>query len=81
MVVLIRARLDRNSFIVALEDNGPGLPVDFDVRQSKQLGFRIIRRLLDQIGGTIEIESRSGRTEISLRLPMSGRTAPMVVTD
>lgn len=73
IVVTIRSHADTSSLTASVEDSGPGFPADFDVRQTKQLGFRIVRHLVDQLEGALEIERGNGRTEIRLRVPLSGR--------
>jgi signal transduction histidine kinase len=73
--------------IVYIVDNGPGIPPSlgeqiFDpffttkpVGQGTGLGLDIARRLVRRNDGDIEFESRPGRTEFRITLPMAGDTA------
>jgi signal transduction histidine kinase len=75
--------------IVHIVDNGPGIPPNlgeqiFDpffttkpVGQGTGLGLDIARRLVRRNDGDIEFESRPGRTEFRITLPVAGDgTAP-----
>ena len=64
-------------------DEGPGIPADIMSRvfdpffttkpmgQGTGLGLDIARRLVRQVGGDIEVESRPGRTEFRVSLPVA----------
>jgi two-component sensor histidine kinase len=51
-VKLMGALSDRRLFLT-VEDNGKGLPDDFDPEKSKGLGMRLTRSLAKQFGGTL----------------------------
>jgi signal transduction histidine kinase len=69
------------SVVVQVVDNGPGVPEEIRERifepffttkpqgQGTGIGLDIVRRLLRQHGGTIEVDSRPGRTEFKVVLP------------
>ena len=51
-------------------DDGSGLPVGFDLSASPSLGLSIVRTLVGELGGTVEItDGEQGGTVVSLRLP------------
>jgi PAS domain S-box-containing protein len=59
----VRIELERNTsdaveLIVA--DNGVGLPGDLDFRQTGSLGLQLVMTLVDQLAGTIELDSADG---------------------
>jgi two-component system, sensor histidine kinase PdtaS len=48
--------------MIALEisDNGKGLPADFDFTTSQSMGIRLIRGLIEQIGGELNFSDKDG---------------------
>jgi two-component system nitrogen regulation sensor histidine kinase GlnL len=67
--------------LVAVRDNGPGIPEDlrsnlFDPFVSTKasgsgLGLALVAKIVSDHGGLIEVDSRPGRTEFRLHLPVS----------
>ena len=80
--VTVTARHHGSSVVVQVVDDGPGIPPDvrsriFDpffttkpVGKGTGLGLDIVRRLLDQNDGQIDVESVPGRTEFRVTLPV-----------
>ena len=72
-------RMDLPLF-VAVRDNGPGIPEDirphlFDPFVSIKaagngLGLALVAKIIGDHGGLIEVDSRPGRTEFRLHLPV-----------
>jgi signal transduction histidine kinase len=85
--VEISVRRDRDSVVVQIVDNGPGIPDDVRERifdpffttkpfgQGTGLGLDITRRLVRRHDGIIDVNSRPGRTEFRVVLPLAGATA------
>jgi len=48
-----------HKIILTISDNGIGLPPDLDFRNTKSLGLQLIGALIDQLGGTIELNRGS----------------------
>ncbi len=43
-----------NDYKLIIEDNGPGLSDDFDVKKAKSLGLRLVNRLIKQLHGSLK---------------------------
>ncbi len=46
--------------VLSVQDNGVGLPDDFDIKNQSSLGMTLINTLVKQLGGTLEITSDNG---------------------
>ena len=80
--VTIRTRLDSHHLYVDFEDNGPGVPEDIQSRifepffttkgigEGTGMGLDIARRSLSRHDGTIELDSRPGRTVFTVCFPL-----------
>ena len=80
--VCVRVTADEHWVTVYVSDNGSGIPADilsriFDpffttkpVGQGTGLGLDISRRIVRRHDGTIDVESRPGRTEFRVALPV-----------
>lgn len=49
-----------NEIILIIEDNGIGLPDDFDIDYNTGLGMMVVKNLLSQINGSISLEDKKG---------------------
>jgi two-component sensor histidine kinase len=49
-----------NRISLTVSDDGVGLPEGLDWQRSDSLGLRIIRILVNQLGGTVELNARQG---------------------
>ena len=83
--IVLRTRRDDSRVVVEVEDNGPGIPAEVQPRvftlffttkplgkgsgQGLNISYGIVRR----DGGTIDFQSRPGRTVFTVRLPASVR--------
>ncbi|PID89508.1 MAG: hypothetical protein CSB01_01640 [Bacteroidia bacterium] len=52
------------NYQLIVEDNGIGLPEDFEEKKKKSLGMKLIYGLANEMGGTIDIKSDKGTTFI-----------------
>ena len=78
----ISTRLHEGHALVSIVDNGPGIPADIRERvfdpffttkkagEGTGLGLDIARRIVEDHGGTIALESEVGRTEFTVTLPV-----------
>jgi signal transduction histidine kinase len=81
--VELKAQREKDSVVVRVIDNGPGVPADirdriFDpffttkpIGEGTGLGLDIVRRLIQRHNGEIELDSRPGFTEFRVTLPIS----------
>jgi two-component system sensor histidine kinase TctE len=80
--VRIRAVQRNGSALLTIEDEGPGIPpeqaeqiferfyrLDGSIASGSGLGLAIARELAELMGGSVEVEARSGRTTFDLVLP------------
>jgi len=80
----IRVSREDDRAVLAVEDEGPGIPsahagdvferfyrLDGTVASGSGLGLAIARELAEAMRGTLELESRPGRTVFVLRLPLA----------
>lgn len=67
---IISIRLDSSAVDLSLviADDGPGLPPGFDVGALKSLGMKLIYLIMDQLNGTIQLDSIGGM-RFTLRIP------------
>jgi two-component sensor histidine kinase len=49
-----------SNFILTVSDNGIGFPKNLDFRNTESLGLQLVTILVEQIGGTIELNKNSG---------------------
>ncbi len=81
--VEVTAVRDKDMVVVRVVDNGAGIPPEIrdqifdpffttkDVGKGTGLGLDIVRRLVDRHNGDIEVQSRPGRTEFIVSLPVA----------
>jgi len=86
--VMVTARTEGHKVVVSVIDDGPGIPADvknriFDpffttkpIGKGTGLGLDIVRRLVHQNDGLIDVESVPGRTEFRVALPVVGDERP-----
>jgi two-component sensor histidine kinase len=55
---------------LAVTDDGPGLPADFDPAAQPGLGMKVIRALAMQLGGKLEVDRPAQGTRFSIRFPV-----------
>lgn len=84
--VVIRARRHPRDVLIEVEDDGPGLPGPdapvFDAFFSTKpngtgLGLAITHRIVTDHGGTLDVESRPGRTCFRFTIPVGGNSTDL----
>jgi two-component sensor histidine kinase len=60
-----------NEGLVTISDDGVGLPADFDLMTSSNLGLQIVRTLTEnELQGELKLESTDKGTQAKLRFPL-----------
>ncbi len=54
--------------VLIVEDNGVGMPEDFDLNNTSSMGLMLVRSMVKQLGGSMEIESDNS-TRFTITLP------------
>lgn len=65
--VLIKGTCHHRVITLTVKDNGIGLPQGFDINQAKTLGIQLIKTLIKQLGGFIEVQNDSPGVSVCLR--------------
>jgi len=85
--IVVKAAKEDGDVVVRVIDDGPGIPADIQTRifepffttkpigQGTGLGLDISRRAVAAHGGSIVLESRPGRTEFRISLPLEQKKA------
>lgn len=66
--IQITLQAEDNDYILIVQDDGVGLPPNFDRGTTKTLGVRLLTMLVMQIDGTVDMTS-SGGTKVVVRFP------------
>jgi signal transduction histidine kinase len=79
----VSVRAEDNQVVVAVADNGPGVPPEVRSRifeaffttkgvgEGTGLGLEVCRRVVEELDGSITLESVPGRTVFEVRLPLA----------
>lgn len=67
-IIRISGQLINNQMVIDIEDNGPGLPEDFDLSKSQSLGLKLSKGLARQLKGTLELLSGSSGAHFKLTI-------------
>lgn len=87
----VRGRQEGRLLVLSVRDNGPGIGKDIEaeiftpffttkgVSRGTGLGLTIVRRVVDALGGSIQVESRAGvGAEFTLRVPLLALREPAI---
>ena len=66
----VNASRDGDDLTLTVTNNGVDLPKDFELEKSESLGLQLVKMLIKQINGSIELD-RSHGTAFCLKFPMS----------
>jgi two-component sensor histidine kinase len=69
--VFIKPHQEDGRLVVAVENFGEPLPVDFNLAQSTSLGLSIVSTLVSDLGGEFSLTSTAESTVASVSLPLA----------
>ena len=61
-LIISMKRADNENIKLTIADNGKGFPEGFDMDKAQRLGLKLVRILLKQINGELQVESENGVT-------------------
>jgi len=61
-IKLSLSRVDEDGFMLQISDNGRGLPEDFSFEDQTTLGMFMVKLLVEQLYGHLEIINKNGTT-------------------
>ncbi len=64
--ILIRFRQQQKELVLGVQDNGVGLPADFDLKKSRSLGMNLVLGLVRQINGKMDFVSGTEGTNFTI---------------
>lgn len=66
--VEIEKQTDDSSYKLIIEDNGAGIPKDFNIDTSKSIGLKLVKRLIKQLQGSFVLIRNTGtRFELTFK--------------
>lgn len=71
--VEVGCRRNGGEVVITVVDNGPGFPPDFDFDRAKGFGMRMMRKIIDQVDGTIRIVGMTGGAAVAISVPAAER--------
>ena len=63
-------RMEESSFLVSVQDEGVGVPADYDPTTSKRLGTRLVNALANQLGAKLTRPSSAKGTHVTMLVPL-----------
>jgi two-component sensor histidine kinase len=73
----VTVKIDGSAGLLVVADDGAGLPAQLDPENSPSLGLQLVHMLVEQIGGTIAVESGRG-TRITIKFPAKELDPPLL---
>lgn len=59
-LAIVIEKIKEDDYKLVIEDNGPGLAKNFDIKKAKSLGLRLVNRLVKQLHGTLKQTNTKG---------------------
>ena len=68
--IAITARREGDNVHISVQDDGIGIPENVDVDRATSLGLKLIRSLVQQLRGTLTIESSDRGSNVTINFPL-----------
>jgi two-component sensor histidine kinase/ABC-type branched-subunit amino acid transport system ATPase component len=69
-LIIVRCNKNEEFVLLSVEDNGTGMPIDFDANKRDSSGVSIVSSIIGfEFKGNIEFESKQNGTKVEIRLP------------
>ncbi len=68
--IFVSLKKTADQLVLKVKDNGKGLPEDFNISESKSMGYTLVRAFTDKLEGTLNIASDKG-TSVVISIPNS----------
>lgn len=59
-ILKIGVKTKKNTVFLSIQDNGKGIPEDFDIQNTESLGLQLVYTLVEQLEGEIELTRQGG---------------------
>ncbi|NYB51883.1 MAG: PAS domain-containing protein [Methanobacteriaceae archaeon] len=66
--LIVTLEKDSSYWIMGVKDNGVGLPDNFNFLKSENLGFKIVKIILDEVNGELDFKNENG-VQFIIRIP------------
>jgi two-component sensor histidine kinase len=65
------SRQDENAIVIAVRDEGLGLPASFEIKTERRLGMRLVNAFTRQLQGDLQVVRKAPGTEFILHIPVN----------
>ncbi|MDD1693246.1 MAG: PAS domain S-box protein [Methanoregula sp.] len=69
--ITVTARREEGMIHIRIQDDGIGIPGDVDINRATSLGLKLVRNLVQQLRGTLTIESTDPGTAVNVSFPLA----------
>jgi two-component sensor histidine kinase len=69
-MITVAARQAGDHIHISIRDDGTGIPPDVDINRATSLGLKLIRSLVQQLHGTLVIESTGTGSVLNVEFPL-----------
>lgn len=59
-IIFVTLKVNRHKVMIEAGDNGVGIPDTIDIKETQTLGLQLVDTLIEQLGGTLELDRTKG---------------------